>query len=242
MIRDKSAADRQTVLVQIDTITRLRISQTLRCCLIILNQGRLFFDIRDENNTMDTKSRTQDEWIALRCQSGEPDAFEDLVAVMERPLLYYATKLTGNAETALDVLQDAWVSVFRGIRRLKDPGSLRPWLYRITHGIAVDRIRRNISIERAGEVHVAAFHESADPSFSESERTKASPATGARTPRICRQRRRPEIEPTMNQQPGRIPREPVVQSGNQMQIWGGLWVTLLLWKRIWLCHTLVTGA
>lgn len=228
MIRHKSAADRQTVLVQIYAITRLRISQTLGYCLIILNQGRLFFDIRDENNTMDTKSRTQDEWIALRCQSGEAGAFEDLVAVMERPLLYYATKLTGNVETALDVLQDAWIRVFRGIRRLKDPGSLRPWLYRITHGIAVDRIRRNISIDRAEEVHFAAFQESPDPSFSESERNKAGPAAGARTSRRNLRRRRPGIEPTLNRQPGRTRRGPVAQSRKEAQIWGGLWVTLLL--------------
>jgi RNA polymerase sigma-70 factor (ECF subfamily) len=86
---------------------------------------------------LDRLSRTQDEWIALRCQAGEQNAFEDLVASMERPLLYYATKLTGNTETALDVLQDVWMVVFRGIKRLKDPGSLRPWLYRITHGLAV---------------------------------------------------------------------------------------------------------
>jgi RNA polymerase sigma-70 factor (ECF subfamily) len=104
---------------------------------------------------MDRTSRTKDEWIALRCQSGEPGAFEDLVALMERPLLYYAAKLTGNIEAALAVLEDVWMRVFRGIRRLKDPGSLRPWLYSITHGIAVDRIRRNSSRERAEEVHVA---------------------------------------------------------------------------------------
>lgn len=110
-------------------------------------------------------SRTQDEWIALRCQSGEPSGFEDLVAVTERPLVYYAAKLTGNVEAALDVLQDVWVKVFRGIRGLKNPASLRPWLYRITRGIAVDRIRRNSARERAEEVHLAAFQESADPSF-----------------------------------------------------------------------------
>jgi RNA polymerase sigma-70 factor (ECF subfamily) len=118
---------------------------------------------------MDRTSRTQDEWIALRCQSGEAGAFEDLVAVMERPLLYYATKLTGNVEAALDVLQDVWIRVFRGIRRLKDPGSLRPWLYSITHGIAVDRIRRSSSRERAEDVHIEASQESADPSFAEED-------------------------------------------------------------------------
>ena len=110
-------------------------------------------------------SRTLDEWIALRCQAGEPKAYEDLVARMERPLFYYATKLTGDAETALDVVQTVWIKVFRGIRNLKDPGSLRPWLYRITHGIAVDHVRQDISRDRAEEVHVAALQENAEVSF-----------------------------------------------------------------------------
>ena len=110
-------------------------------------------------------SRTLDEWIALRCQAGEQEGFEDLVASMERPLLYYATKLTGNAETALDVLQNVWIKVFRGIRGLKDPASLRPWLYRITHGMAVDHIRQDISRDRTEEAHAAGFHEAAEVSF-----------------------------------------------------------------------------
>jgi hypothetical protein len=35
----------------------------------------------------ETENRTLFEWIALRCQAGEADAFEDLIAAMERPLL-----------------------------------------------------------------------------------------------------------------------------------------------------------
>lgn len=62
---------------------------------------------------------------------------------MERPLLDYATSVTGNADEALDVMQDVWLKVFRNIGKLKEPGSLKSWLYAITHGIAVDRIRRD---------------------------------------------------------------------------------------------------
>ena len=113
----------------------------------------------------DGPSRTQDEWIALRCQAGDSTGFEDLVALMERPLLYYAAKLTGNAQTAYDVLQDVWVKVFSGIRGLKNPASLRPWLYRITHGLAVDRIRQHVSRERAEEAHVDGLQEAEDISF-----------------------------------------------------------------------------
>jgi RNA polymerase sigma-70 factor (ECF subfamily) len=111
------------------------------------------------------RSRTQDEWIALRCQAGDNTGFEDLVALMERPLLYYAAKLAGNAQTAYDILQDVWVKVFSGIRELKNPASLRPWLYRITHGLAVDRIRQHVSRERAEEALADGFQEAGDISF-----------------------------------------------------------------------------
>ncbi|HWF65801.1 MAG TPA: hypothetical protein VN670_00765 [Acidobacteriaceae bacterium] len=51
---------------------------------------------------MENEDRARYEWIALRCQSGEAGAFEDLIAVMERPLLYYATSLTGSQDSGLD--------------------------------------------------------------------------------------------------------------------------------------------
>jgi RNA polymerase sigma-70 factor (ECF subfamily) len=105
-------------------------------------------------------NRTGDEWLALRCQLGEPGAFEDLVHEMERPLLYYATKLVGDGNAALDVLQDVWMTVFRKIQKLKDPGSLRPWLYRIVHGIATDRIRQTITRERVERAEAEGIVES----------------------------------------------------------------------------------
>ncbi|HYL74563.1 MAG TPA: RNA polymerase sigma factor [Bryobacteraceae bacterium] len=114
---------------------------------------------------MDTASRARDEWMALRCQSGEPNAFEDLVHAMERPLLYYATKLLKDEERALEALQEVWIRVFRGIRRLQDPGSLRPWLYRIAYGIAIDRIRRDSFRQRAEEVETEGFSETAEVGF-----------------------------------------------------------------------------
>ncbi|ABF40826.1 sigma-24, ECF subfamily [Candidatus Koribacter versatilis Ellin345] len=91
---------------------------------------------------MDSETRTRDEWLALRCQTNEDGAYDALVSTLEMPLLYYAFKLTGNRDRALDVLQEAWIRAFRGMRKLKDPGSLRPWLYSIVHGVAIDDLRR----------------------------------------------------------------------------------------------------
>jgi RNA polymerase sigma-70 factor (ECF subfamily) len=61
------------------------------------------------------------------------------------------------------------MKAFRGIRRLKEPGSLRPWLYRITHGMAVDRIRKHIAREKAEEAQVAGFEEASDVSFTKDD-------------------------------------------------------------------------
>lgn len=113
--------------------------------------------------------RVQLEWLALRCQSGDPEAFADLIAVMEKPLLYYATSLTGKQDAALDVLQDVWLKVVRGIRRLKDPGSLKPWLYAITHGVAVDRIRRNYRRDKAEQAQVDDAFNIDEQSFDEED-------------------------------------------------------------------------
>jgi RNA polymerase sigma-70 factor, ECF subfamily len=118
---------------------------------------------------MENNNRASYEWLALRCQSDEKGAFEDLIAVMERPLIYYAASLTGSPDSALDVVQEVWIKSFRSIRKLRDPGALRQWLYSITHGIAVDRIRKNYSREQAETAHLEDFQEAEEPSFAEED-------------------------------------------------------------------------
>src|SRR4051794_6634477 len=97
--------------------------------------------------------QVRDEWLALRCQRGEPEAFAELVRELERPLLYFAHKLVNDQDKALDVLQEVWLRAFRGLRRLENPGSVRAWLYRLTRGLAVDRVRRDAAEERRERAH-----------------------------------------------------------------------------------------
>lgn len=125
----------------------------------------------NQDKDRECKDRVQFEWLALRCQTGDPAAFEDLIAVMERPLLYYATSLTGNQDAALDVLQDVWLKVVRGIRKLKDPCALKSWLYAITHGVAVDRIRRDYRRDKAEQVQLEDAFNVDEPSFDEEDAT-----------------------------------------------------------------------
>jgi RNA polymerase sigma-70 factor (ECF subfamily) len=108
---------------------------------------------------MDERNRLHDEWLALRCQSGDADGFTDLVDRFQSPLLYYAAKISGNLETGRDIVQEAWIRVARDLRKLEKPESLRPWLYRIVHGLAVDRVRSDLARERAEDISGEAFEE-----------------------------------------------------------------------------------
>jgi RNA polymerase sigma-70 factor (ECF subfamily) len=110
--------------------------------------------------------KTRDEWIALRCQHGDPGAFGDLIRDMERPLLYFAQKLVNNQDKALDVLQEVWLKAFRSIRRLENPRLVRAWLYRLTRSLAIDHIRKEATEERRERVHAEEkTHAGEDPSF-----------------------------------------------------------------------------
>ena len=92
--------------------------------------------------------RTRDAWLAMRCQLGEAAAFHELVAELEGPLLYFAGKLLGSERDAPDVVQDVWAQAFAKIRKLRDPESLRAWLYRLTRSIAIGRVRSDVDRER----------------------------------------------------------------------------------------------
>jgi RNA polymerase sigma-70 factor, ECF subfamily len=107
----------------------------------------------------DGVKQARDEWIALRCQFGEPEAFADLVREMERPLLYFAQTLVHDEAKALDVLQEVWLKAFQTIRRLEKPSVVRAWLYRLTRGVAIDSVRKDVAQQRRERAHA---EESAD--------------------------------------------------------------------------------
>ncbi|HWB10078.1 MAG TPA: RNA polymerase sigma factor [Pirellulales bacterium] len=110
--------------------------------------------------------RARDELLALRCQLGEAEAFEELVQEFERPLLYYAAKLLGDQNLAFDILQEAWLRAFHQIRRLSQPASIRAWLYRMVHGLAIDRLRHDRSRRRVEQETVEWLNEAVEsPAF-----------------------------------------------------------------------------
>lgn len=65
-----------------------------------------------------------------------------VIRAHEAALLAYATRVTGDRHLAEDVVQETWLRAWRHLDRLDTIHSLRPWLIRIVHNVAVDLHRR----------------------------------------------------------------------------------------------------
>ena len=110
----------------------------------------------------------KNEWLVLRCQDGDPEAFENLVRTWQEPLWRYARRITGSEDAAWAVLQETWIVVTKGIRRLEDAEAFPAWVYRIASNKSHDWIRRESRRRQAhrdytGEHSDSASRESNEP-------------------------------------------------------------------------------
>ncbi|MHC4105965.1 MAG: RNA polymerase sigma factor [Planctomycetota bacterium] len=64
------------------------------------------------------------ELLVLRCRQGQADAFQELVRSWEKRLFYYIRRLIDDEQDAWQVLQETWVKVLSGIKKLRQPRKL----------------------------------------------------------------------------------------------------------------------
>jgi len=78
--------------------------------------------------------------LVLRCQAGDEEAFARLMRSFEARTLGYLRGLVGDE--ADDVQQEVWLSIYRHLHVLADPGAFRTWLFRTTRHRAIDFLRK----------------------------------------------------------------------------------------------------
>ncbi|RSM64516.1 hypothetical protein DMB66_19515 [Actinoplanes sp. ATCC 53533] len=89
------------------------------------------------------------EW---RGASTAEQAYAALVARHQEPIRAYVQRLTGNRSTAEDVVQETLLRAWRNVESLTGrDSSVRGWLFRVAHNIAVDLMRRRRMVYFAGD-------------------------------------------------------------------------------------------
>ena len=92
------------------------------------------------------QQRAELDRLVADARAGDRSAFDELVRRTYVDTYTLALRLTANEEDARDVVQEAYLRAWKGIRRFRGDAQFSTWMYRITANTAytvVKRRRRN---------------------------------------------------------------------------------------------------
>jgi RNA polymerase sigma-70 factor (ECF subfamily) len=113
-----------------------------------------------------------DEDLMQLVRKGRPDAFECVYERHSSAAFSLAYRMTQNRNQAEDVVQDAFLSLWRSNARYdRNRGSVRTWVLGIVHNRAIDSLRRSVVHDRR-----RAGDEGLEERFAAPERTDAEVA------------------------------------------------------------------
>lgn len=75
-------------------------------------------------------------------REGSREAFDELVRRTYVDTYTLAVRLTGNEEDARDVVQDAYLRAWKGLRRFRGDSQFTTWMYRITANAAYTHVQK----------------------------------------------------------------------------------------------------
>lgn len=109
-----------------------------------------------------------DELLIIRCQERDEEAISLLWNRWHPRILKWSFDFLKNDDLASEIAQESWISIFKGIGKLKDPALFRFWAYKIVQRRSADYIRR-VQRERELTTELEYEYKGADESSSHSE-------------------------------------------------------------------------
>ncbi len=76
------------------------------------------------------------------CKKGDLEAFELLVRKYEKKMFNISYRITGNYEDAREIVQDAFVSAYRNIKKFQGKAKFLTWLTSITINHSKNRLKQ----------------------------------------------------------------------------------------------------
>lgn len=83
-----------------------------------------------------------DETLIKQALKGKKSAWVALVKRYEKNLYNYCLRMVSNPDDALDLMQDIFVAVFRGLANFRGDSPFKGWLFRIAHYRCIEYYRR----------------------------------------------------------------------------------------------------
>ncbi|TDQ09254.1 RNA polymerase sigma-70 factor (ECF subfamily) [Pedobacter metabolipauper] len=84
----------------------------------------------------------QEKELVAKILQGDPKAFEALVMRYEKLVLYVTSKLIRSEDDVMDVCQEVFIKVHRGIHKFSFNAKLSTWIARIAYLTAINHLRK----------------------------------------------------------------------------------------------------
>jgi RNA polymerase sigma-70 factor, ECF subfamily len=78
-----------------------------------------------------------DTELILEAKEGNNSAFEQLVYRYDRHVLSLAMKYSGNNDDAMDIYQEVFIRMYKGLKKFRFQSEFSTWLFRITTNVCL---------------------------------------------------------------------------------------------------------
>ncbi len=95
--------------------------------------------------------------LVRKAQEGDTQAFAELVLAHQQFAFHVALRALNNSQDAEDVVQDAFVKVWKSLKSFRQDSRFRTWLYRIVMNLCYNqlpKLRKDINNLDPGSIHL----------------------------------------------------------------------------------------
>ena len=97
---------------------------------------------RDDGSEDRQAIADRDQALVIRCQGGDNQAFDELVTHYRGKVYAMIVNMIRNDADAWDLAQDVFVKAWKALPKFEARSSFYTWLYRITHNVTYDWMRK----------------------------------------------------------------------------------------------------
>jgi RNA polymerase sigma-70 factor, ECF subfamily len=127
------------------------LTESARFRIPVVARARTTMAAAESNGPLNTRGviatkRGEEFRLLVRLKNSDSEAFHEVVSRYNHALLRRARIITSDHTLAEDAVQEAWLAVFRGIRKFEARSSLKTWLFSILDNRAktlIGKERRN---------------------------------------------------------------------------------------------------
>jgi RNA polymerase sigma-70 factor (ECF subfamily) len=123
-----------------------------------------------------------DEELVRMCKAGNEAAFNELIERYKKMGFSLAYNMTGSAEDAEDIAQDAFVAVYNYIKAFREESSFSTWFYKIVLNLCRRHLRKN----RLAALLSLGFFDSGGREIANEPRSESMPDRQLRSKQIGR--------------------------------------------------------